>query len=145
MEVYEEGIANMLALNDFSSVSTAAGDFNCRVQTKVLNRVLPWPRNGATSNLFAFWDQTAAMLGYQVVPEERAGLSDGNYIWRQLPTLDGLGPAGGNAHCSERTADGRKDQEYVLASSFVPKAHLNTLAILRLLADHFPPPANGHR
>ncbi len=145
MDVYEEGIADMLALNDLSTVSTANGDFACRVKTKVLNQVLPWPRNSATDNLFSLWSETAASLGYQAVPEERAGLSDGNYFWNELPTIDGLGPAGGNAHCSERTPDGRKDQEYVLASSFVPKAHLNTLAILRLLVDHFSSPANGHR
>jgi glutamate carboxypeptidase len=50
-----------------------------------------------------------------------------------VPTIDGLGPAGGNAHCSERSLDGSKDQEYVRISSFVPKASLNSLAILKLL------------
>ncbi len=135
MDVYEEGIANMLALNDLSTVSNADGDFACRVRTKVLYRVLPWPRNSQTDNLFKLWSDTGAALGYEAVPEERAGLSDGNYIWGELPILDGLGPAGGNAHCSERSADGVKDQEYVLASSFVPKAHLNSMAILHLVRD----------
>ena len=37
-----------------------------------------------------------------------------------------------NAHSSERSDDGSKDQEYVLASSFVPKALLNIAAIVRL-------------
>ncbi len=137
MDVYEEGIANMLALNNLSTVSTASGDFACHVQTKVLTRVLPWPRNSGTDKLFALWHETAAALGYQAVPEERAGLSDGNFFWSELPTLDGLGPAGGNAHCSERNPDGSKDQEYVLASTFVPKAHLNTMAILRLVQNYF--------
>jgi glutamate carboxypeptidase len=40
---------------------------------------------------------------------------------------------GDNAHCSERAADGSKDQEYVQPSSFVPKAALNVRALLRLL------------
>jgi glutamate carboxypeptidase len=48
-------------------------------------------------------------------------------------TLDGLGPSGENAHCSERSEDGSKEQEYVLASSFVPKAVLNTVAIIGLI------------
>lgn len=139
MDIYEEGIADMLALNDLSTVSTVKGDFSCRVKTKVLNQVLPWPRNHETDRLFALWNETAVSLGYSTVPEERAGLSDGNYFWSELPTLDGLGPAGGNAHCSERSLDGSKEQEYVLASSFVPKAHLNTLAIFRLLNEHFLP------
>jgi glutamate carboxypeptidase len=139
MDIYEDGIANMLALNDLSTVSTANGDFACRVRTKVLHRVLPWPRNNGTDSLFSLWSETAGSLGYQAVPEERAGLSDGNFFWSELPTLDGLGPAGGNAHCSERSPDGSKDQEYVLASTFVPKAHLNTMAILHLIKNHFSP------
>ncbi|HMQ56322.1 MAG TPA: hypothetical protein PKD98_29850, partial [Anaerolineae bacterium] len=81
----------------------------------------------------AVWQEAAESLGLRVEPERRGGLSDGNHIWRQIPTLDGLGPAGGNAHCSERSADGSKDQEYVLVSSFVPKALLNIVAILRLI------------
>jgi glutamate carboxypeptidase len=104
----------------------------------VLNHVLPWPRNPQTERLLGVWQATARDLGYQANPEERAGLSDGNYFWAELPTLDGLGPAGGNAHCSERSADGSKDQEYVLRASFVPKALLNTMAILRLLAQGEP-------
>ena len=81
------------------------------------------------------WSAAAAQLGWQVKPEYRGGLSDGNHIYHRIPTLDGLGPAGMNAHCSERSADGSKDQEYVLVSSFVPKTLLNTLAILNLIAS----------
>ena len=132
-ETYEKGIAQMLALNDLSTVSTVKGDYRCYVRTKVLNKVLPWPRNERTDELFNIWRTAAHELGLQVVPEERAGLSDGNYFWEALPTLDGLGPAGENAHCSERSTDGSKDQEFAYVSSFVPKAHLNTMAILELL------------
>ena len=134
MDVYEEGIAKMLDLNNLSTVSTAAGDYACRVKTMVLYKVLPWPRNEGSDYLFAVWQKTAQFLGLEAVAEERAGLSDGNYFWDALPTLDGLGPAGGNAHCSERSSDGSKEQEYALLSSFVPKAHLNTMAILRLIS-----------
>ena len=137
MDVFEEGIANMLALNKLSTVTTANGEYACRVKAKVLHQVLPWPRNGRTDDLFDLWRETAESLGYDAVPEERAGLSDGNFFWEELPTLDGLGPAGGNAHCSERSADGSKDQEYVLASTFVPKAHLNSMALLRLVQERF--------
>jgi glutamate carboxypeptidase len=72
-------------------------------------------------------------MGVEVVREERGGLSDGNFVWDHVPTLDGLGVSGGNAHCSERSADGKKDQEYLELPSILPKATLNTLAILRLL------------
>lgn len=132
-DVYEAGLASMMALNDFSSVCAPADGFPCEVRVSVLSRVLPWPRNPATERLFGVWQSAAEELGHTAVPEERAGLSDANYFWDELPTLDGLGPAGGNAHCSERSADGSKDQEFVLVDTFVPKALLNTLSILRLL------------
>ena len=135
MATYEEGVAAVLALNGFSTVSAHDGSFDCRVKTEVIRRVLPWQRNEATMRLLDTWQAAANALGSTVIAEERAGLSDGNYFWQELPTLDGLGPAGGNAHCSERSADGLKDQEYVLAPSFVPKATLNTMAILHLLQE----------
>jgi glutamate carboxypeptidase len=59
-----------------------------------------------------------------VVPERRGGLSDANYLAHLGPTLDGLGPSGGCAHCSERSADGSKTPEFVETASFIPKAAL---------------------
>ena len=63
----------------------------------------------------------------------RGGLSDANYLCCLGPTLDGLGPGGANAHCSERSADGSKLPEFVEVDSFVPKAALDVLGLLRLL------------
>lgn len=134
--VFAEGVAGVMALNDLSTVRSNDGAFSCRVRTKVINTVSPWPRNPQTEQLFKVWRSTAERLGYSAVAEERAGLSDGNYFWHELPTIDGLGPDGGNAHCSERSEDGSKDQEYVLQASFEPKALLNTMAILGLLDQH---------
>jgi len=135
--VFNEGVASILALNDLSTVRSSDGAFTCRVKTDVINTVAPWPRNAQTDHLFQVWQETAERLGFEAVAEKRAGLSDGNYFWRELPTIDGLGPAGGNAHCSEHAADGSKEQEYVKVSSFLPKALLNSMAILHLLeADH---------
>jgi glutamate carboxypeptidase len=68
-----------------------------------------------------------------VEPEARGGLSDGNHLWNYVRTLDGLGPSGGNDHCSERSADGSKIPEFVEVNSFVPKAALNALALQRLI------------
>lgn len=135
--VFDEGVTGILALNDLSTVRSNDGAFSCSVKTEVLNTVSPWPRNPQTDRLFQIWRDTAARLGYDALAEERAGLSDGNYFWHELPTIDGLGPTGGNAHCSERSEDGGKDQEYVLATSFVSKALLNTLAVLHLLDQDY--------
>ncbi len=133
MTVYDQAMADMMALESFCSVRSAEGGHACQVQVTVEVEYPPWPRCDATDRLLANWQETAEALGMRIEPEIRGGLSDANLLWQGLPTLDGLGPSGGNAHCSERSADGSKDQEYVTRSSFAPKAVLNTLAILRLL------------
>jgi glutamate carboxypeptidase len=130
--IYDEGLARMMAFDQFSTTGTADGTFACQVQVTVTRQTVPWPQNEATERLYQIWQETAESLNYETKPEERGGLSDGNYVWASVPTLDGLGPSGGNAHCSERSPDGSKDQEYVNVPSFVPKALLNTLAILAL-------------
>jgi glutamate carboxypeptidase len=124
----------MLALSGQSTVSNSKNDYACEVRVELLSRVDPWSPNPATDSLLPFWQEAATTLGVKVIREERGGLSDGNHIWRQIPTLDGLGPGGGNAHCSEQSADGSKEQEYANRSSFVPKALLNSLAILNLIS-----------
>ncbi len=133
--VFAEGLQKMVALNDLSTVQSVSGDFGARVHIDVLGQWEPWSRNDKTDALFAHWQAVAPQLGLTVEPEARGGLSDGNWSWKQIPTIDGLGPAGGNAHCSERSEDGSKDQEYVLPASFVPQALLNVGGIMRLLAE----------
>ena len=93
--------------------------------------LLPWPDNPGSRALLAIWQQAGEALGLRLEPEFRAGLSDGNLLWSHAPTLDGLGPVGGNCHCSQRGPDGA-GQEYALAASFVSKAALTALALLAL-------------
>lgn len=131
-EIFESGYQKMMSLNGSTSISSHDG-FPCQVFVKTLSRTEPWPRNEQTDRLYKIWGQAAHNMDTRVFPEERGGLSDGNLLWQHLPVLDGLGPSGSNAHCSERSADGSKDQEYALLSSFVPKARLNIGAILRLV------------
>ncbi|RME46597.1 MAG: M20 family peptidase [Caldilineae bacterium] len=130
--VFEEGVAAMLALGGEGDVRSADGGHPGRVEVELVSRTPPWPQNPGTDRLYNVWQQAAQSLGMQTLREHRGGLSDGNHLWHTVPTLDALGPSGGNAHCSERSADGSKDQEFVTVSSFVPKAMLNALAVLRL-------------
>lgn len=104
----------------------------CQVRVAIGEETVGWPRNAATDDLFILWEQAGHALGIPVRSEKRGGLSDGNVLWDLFPTLDGLGPCGENAHCSEQSADGSKEQEWVDASSFVPKAVLNLWAIIAL-------------
>lgn len=98
-----------------------------------IGRTAAWPANEGTMDLFRHWDDAARELGLGALPIKRGGLSDANYLADLGPTLDGLGPVGANAHCSERSAEEGKVPEFVEPDSFVPKAVMNTIALLRLL------------
>lgn len=132
-EAYASGKRALLRLDGPGAVRSSADGFPCQVRAEILSETRPWPRNPATDKLFAVWAQAGAELGLSVQPQERGGLSDGNFLWDVVPTIDGLGPWGDNDHCSERSADGSKEPEYVDVTSFVPKAVLNTVAIIKLL------------
>jgi glutamate carboxypeptidase len=132
-EIYEKGAASILALDGLSSVQSADGRFPCRVHVTWVRKTKPWPRHEATERLFRVWQEAGADMGWTVLPEERGGLSDGNYIWDLMPCLDGLGAAGGNAHCSEQSEDGSKEQEFCLPAAFIPKTVLNVTAVLKLI------------
>lgn len=92
-----------------------------------------WPGSDESKALFQLWHEAAAEMKLTAVSVPRGGLSDANHLWQLAPTLDGLGPFGGNAHCSERAADGSKLPEYVEPATLVPKAVMNALALLKAI------------
>lgn len=132
-QVYEQGKQALLALAGPGQVHSVADGYRCEVQVEILSESGPWPRNTATDVLMTCWQRAGQRLGMRVSPEERGGLSDGNFLWDCVPTIDGLGPWGDNDHCSERSADGTKLPEFVDTTSFVPKAFLNAQAIADLI------------
>jgi glutamate carboxypeptidase len=134
-EAYASARAALLALSGPGEVRSSADGYACEVKIEILSESGPWPRNLATDHLFSYWKKAGEELGIPANLEERGGLSDGNLIWDAAPTLDGLGPWGDNDHCSERSADGSKLPEFVEAASFVPKAMLNTAAIMKLASQ----------
>lgn len=92
-----------------------------------------WPGGEEVQALFAHWEAASAEMGLKAISVPRGGLSDANHLWQLGPTLDGLGPWGGNAHCSERSADGSKLPEYLETASMVTKAVMNVRAMGRML------------
>jgi glutamate carboxypeptidase len=138
-EVYERGKAALLTLAGPGDVRSPMDGFRCEVKVEILTETRPWPRNPATDRLYEFWKCAGDELKIPVNLQERGGLSDGNLVWDAVPTLDGLGPWGDNDHCSERSADGSKVPEYLEVSGIVPKAVLNTVAILKLVEAGAPP------
>jgi glutamate carboxypeptidase len=131
-EVYAQAKAALLGMAGPGEVRSVADRYPCEVKAEILSDSRPWPRNPGTDHLFRFWKTAGEELGIPTNYEERGGLSDGNLIWDAVPTLDGLGPWGDNDHCSERSPDGSKLPEFVEVGTFVPKALLNTVAILKL-------------
>jgi glutamate carboxypeptidase len=132
--VCDEAKRRLLAMGGQGEIRSQLDGYPCEIVVEITNESRPWPRNPATERLLNLWIAVGGELGTPVAGEERGGLSDGNSFWDTVPTLDGLGPWGDNDHCSQRTADGSKLPEFVEISSFVPKALLNTVALLRLLA-----------
>ncbi len=134
-EVFDFGVQSILALQDDEKISNANDNYECKISIELNAQSAPWPSNPGTEKLFKIWQQAAEPLGFSVIREERGGLSDGNNLWHTIPTIDGLGPYGANAHCSERNPEEGKDQEFATRSSFVPKALLNTFSIIKLVQD----------
>ncbi|MCK5920889.1 MAG: M20/M25/M40 family metallo-hydrolase, partial [Methylococcales bacterium] len=134
-QVYDNGVASMLALDGYSSVKSAKNEVSCTTHVELTCKLAAWSPNPATDKLFTAWQEAATAYGYRAIREHRGGLSDGNHFWHAIPTIDGLGPAGGNAHCSERSDDGSKEPEFVRRDSFVPRAVVNTLGVLRLIEE----------
>ncbi len=130
--VFQRARAAILANQGDGEIRSQDGH-PCRITVTVESENAPWPTNPATERLLALWQQTGRDLGWSVQRQERGGLSDANVLWNTFPTLDGLGPRGDNSHCSEHAPAAGKVQEWVDATSFVPKAILNASAIIRLL------------
>ena len=100
-----------------------------------LGATAAWPGGAATEALLTHWQNAGAALNLPVLPMARGGLSDSNYLSHLGPTLDGMGPSGGNAHCSQRSSDGGMMPEYVEPLTFVPKAVMNVLALRGMLTQ----------
>jgi glutamate carboxypeptidase len=129
LAVFREGLDRLTGL-----CGGLTNGSRCEVQVDVLDTTPPWQENERTNALLGIWSEAAEELGWMVVPEARGGLSDGNHTWAQIPTLDGLGPGGGNAHCSEQVPERGKEQEFLYLPSLVPKTILNIFAIRKLLS-----------
>ncbi len=108
---------------------------NSQIAVECLGTTPAWPDGEETRRMFSHWADAASQLGLRAIATSRGGLSDANYLSGLGPTLDGLGPSGANAHCSERSLDGSKIPEYLDADSLVPKASMNVLALCELLGN----------
>jgi len=132
-EIFDQGVQDMLHLQNKAQIENVNQNFKCKIQIDLTAQSAPWPVNPGTQKLFNLWKNAAEHLDFTILEERRGGLSDGNALCLTIPTIDGLGPYGSNAHCSECDPRNGKDQEFANKSSFVPKAMLNVLAIQELV------------
>jgi glutamate carboxypeptidase len=123
----------IMALQDDIVVRSRAGDVPCKVRVELIHEVPCWPETDSNRVLFSIWNEIAKSFGWSLVSSTAGGRSDANHVGSYVPTLDGLGIAGGHAHCSEHRVDGSKQQEFFYPDSIVPRAALNTLGLKTLI------------
>lgn len=125
--------AALQSADDFFASLNGVAANGAKLQSERTGYTSPWPGGVESEALFHLWHEAAAAMGLRALSVPRGGLSDANHLWHLAPTLDGLGPCGGNAHCSERTADASKLPEYLEPGTLVPKAVMNALALLKMI------------
>ncbi|MBO1073989.1 M20/M25/M40 family metallo-hydrolase [Roseomonas marmotae] len=104
----DAAVEKMLALND------ASGEVRFEVERGVTRPV--WEPDAAVMELYGLARRLGAELGLTIGHESAGGGSDGNFTGAMgIPTLDGLGVLGGNAHTLN---------EHILLEELVPRARL---------------------
>lgn len=104
----DAAVEKMLAMNN------ASGDVRFEVKRGVTRPV--WEPDQAVMDLYGLAKQLGAELGLTIGHESAGGGSDGNFTGAMgIPTLDGLGVLGGNAHTLN---------EHILMDALVPRARL---------------------
>jgi len=132
---YENIRSRLLEWNDAGCFDGPLDGRRCEVVMESLIEIKSWSGGPGTGHLLDVWSKAAESCGLEVTSGGRGGLSDANFFGQHFPTLDGLGPRGGNAHTVERTADGFSITEYVEPDSFLTKGLINFFALHSLLSD----------
>ena len=115
-------------------VRAASDGYPCQIRVDIVNEVNPWTHDAATDRLLELWKAAAAECGFRLDETRRGGVSDANRLASRFPTLDGLGPRGGNEHVAGASEAGG-EIEFSDASSFIGKVLINCVALCRLLAE----------
>lgn len=84
----------------------------------------PMERTEGTAGLIELIKEIGSGLGINVTDTATGGGGDASYTSAAgIPTIDGMGPVGGNAH---------RDDEYMEVDSFIPRCRLLAETIVRL-------------
>ena len=132
LEEFDEGINKLLSLK-YRTLESFDKAYSSKVNIVVTSRTNPWPHNVGTEQLSNYWKEAGRLLNIDVSMDCKAGLSDGNFLWNLVPTIDGLGPSGDNTHSSQMVFGNTSGQEFLDVNQLVNKILLNTLAIVQFL------------
>lgn len=105
----------------------------CQIELEIDPSLPVWEPNEDTKKLLRLWQDAAKEMGWKVLEQHRGGGSDGNPLARLVPTIDGLGPPGGNLHCSKQAPEMGLEQEYLSLPSLKPKLILNFFAVRKII------------
>jgi glutamate carboxypeptidase len=111
------------------AANTAGNDI---LHIEQLSYIPPLSRNKGSRWLSSIWKDAARDCGDSISVGGRRGISDANYLSAHVPTIDGLGPCGGNPHGILHDGPARKITEFLDLSSMAGKTELNVLALIRL-------------
>ncbi|MDG2522855.1 hydrolase [Caulobacter segnis] len=91
------------------------------------------PMNGAQSRLFEAVRETGALLGQEIAWKPSGGVCEGNNLFASgLPNVDTLGVRGGDIH---------SENEFAWPDSFVERAQLSALILMKLAQGEIDGPA----
>ena len=61
--VLNQGLNELLALEDSATVRSMNGDYLCHVDVEILGKWEPWPSNEASEKLFSVWKKSVKFIG----------------------------------------------------------------------------------
>jgi len=118
--------------DDGGGVDTPGGA-RAEVIIEISDEIPFWPEAAASRELTGLWIRAGKHCGHPVSVGRRSGLSDANYFASHYPTLDGLGPRGGNAHTIVPDGSSVRITEFIDLASLKTKTLVNATAVLELI------------
>jgi len=134
VEDYRWGKDQLFSMAGEGSVTSAEDGTPTRVEVTELPGYPPWPDHVESRRLSDLIVEVGASLGQTIVSTERRGGSDAAHLYDLVPTVDGLGPIGRNAHCSVDDPATGREPESMDRESLESRARLTVGVLERLLA-----------
>ena len=134
---FAEVKAAITGFSDAGGGIDAPGGARAEVLVEAQGEIPFWPEADSSQKLTELWIRAGKQCGQPVSVGRRSGLSDANYFASHYPTLDGLGPRGGNAHTIVPDGSSVRITEFIDLASLQTKTLVNATAVLELTKKTF--------